>query len=61
MLPTRTAAATVAACLAAVGVSGQQTDVFDRVKHGYAVSEAGVKIHCGASLEPANPEQRTGN
>jgi pimeloyl-ACP methyl ester carboxylesterase len=24
---------------------GQQADVFDRVKHGYAVSDGGVKIH----------------
>jgi epoxide hydrolase 4 len=26
-------------------LSGLQADVFDRVKHGYAVSEGGVKIH----------------
>jgi epoxide hydrolase 4 len=45
MLSTRTGAVTVAACLASVELSGQQADVFDRVKHGYAVSEAGVKIH----------------
>jgi pimeloyl-ACP methyl ester carboxylesterase len=29
----------------AAAVSANQTDVFDRVTHGYAVSDAGVKIH----------------
>ena len=42
----RTAAATLAASLLMLaGLSGQPADVFDRVKHGYATSEAGVKIH----------------
>jgi hypothetical protein len=27
------------------GAQGQQRDVFDRVAHGYAVSEGGVRIH----------------
>jgi epoxide hydrolase 4 len=36
----------LAACLLfSSGLSGQQVDVFDRVKHGHAVSEGGVKIH----------------
>jgi pimeloyl-ACP methyl ester carboxylesterase len=28
-----------------LGPAGQQADVFDRVKHGYATSDGGVKIH----------------
>jgi pimeloyl-ACP methyl ester carboxylesterase len=28
-----------------MGLSGRQTDVFDRVAHGFAVSEGGVRIH----------------
>jgi pimeloyl-ACP methyl ester carboxylesterase len=37
---------TLAGCLlASLGSSGEQADVFDRVKDGYAVSEGGVKIH----------------
>ena len=31
--------------LLSAGLSGQQADVFDRVTHGYAVSEGGVRIH----------------
>jgi pimeloyl-ACP methyl ester carboxylesterase len=42
----RIASMTFAACLGlSAGVSGQPQDVFDRVQHGYAVSDAGVKIH----------------
>jgi epoxide hydrolase 4 len=45
-LSTRITTTTLATCLVfSLGLSGQQADVFDRVKHGYAVSEAGVKIH----------------
>lgn len=45
-MPTRIAITTLAACLLfASGLSGRQADVFDRVTHGYAVSEGGVKIH----------------
>ncbi len=33
------------AVLCAPGLFAQQPDVFDRVEHGYAVSEGGVKIH----------------
>ncbi len=39
---------TVCACVptgAPSTVNGQQADVFDRVTHGYAVSDGGVKIH----------------
>jgi pimeloyl-ACP methyl ester carboxylesterase len=37
---------TLTACLSlSPGLSGQQVDVFDRVQHGYAVSDGGVKIH----------------
>jgi hypothetical protein len=51
MMPIQPAAAAVAvSCLAlstAVVASGlaSQDDVFDRVTHGYAGSDAGVKIH----------------
>ncbi|BCS35632.1 epoxide hydrolase [Luteitalea sp. TBR-22] len=31
--------------LSATALRAQQKDVFDRVEHGYAVSDAGVKIH----------------
>ena len=42
----RLAQTTAALCLLwSMTAAGQQGDVFDRVKHGYAVSEAGVKIH----------------
>ena len=45
-MPTRGAATTFAmVLLLSLSVSGQQPDVFERVKHGYAESEAGVKIH----------------
>jgi pimeloyl-ACP methyl ester carboxylesterase len=45
-LSTRHAITTLATCLLlSLNLSGQQGDVFDRVKHGYAVSEGGVKIH----------------
>ena len=39
--------AAVACTIFAIGFTGtgQQKDVFDRVTHGYAVSEGGVKIH----------------
>ncbi|HXW06933.1 MAG TPA: alpha/beta hydrolase [Vicinamibacterales bacterium] len=41
----RPATSTLAGCLLfSAGLSGQQPDVFDRVKHGYADSD-GVKIH----------------
>ena len=44
-MSTRIAATTLAACLLfPPAISGQQ-DVFDRVTHGAAVSEGGVKIH----------------
>jgi len=41
------AAALVLACaLGAAGIAmAAQTDIYDRVEHGYAVSEGGVKIH----------------
>ena len=42
----RIATSTLAACLLfPLALSGQQADVFDRVKHGYATSDGGVKIH----------------
>jgi epoxide hydrolase 4 len=42
----RIATSTLAGCLLfPLGLSGQQPDVFDRVKHGYATSDGGVKIH----------------
>ena len=45
-MPIRAAATTLAmVVLISLSLSGQQPDVFDRVKHGYAVSEGGVKIH----------------
>src|SRR5688500_19955591 len=50
-MPTRSAIRFVAASIlslstaAAVGGSVGQSDVFDRVTHGTAVSEGGVKIH----------------
>jgi len=45
-LPTRAAATTFAiVLLLSLSVTGQQPDVFERVKHGYAESEGGVKIH----------------
>jgi pimeloyl-ACP methyl ester carboxylesterase len=45
-LPTRAAATTFAlVLLLSLSVSGQQPDVFERVKHGYAESEGGVQIH----------------
>ncbi len=50
-MPTRSAIRCVAASIlslstaAAVGGSAGQSDVFDRVTHGTAVSEGGVKIH----------------
>ena len=45
-MSSRTATMTLAACLlSSLGLSGEQADVFDRAQHGYAVSEAGVKIH----------------
>ena len=44
-MSTRIAVTTLAACLLFLpAISGQQ-DVFDRVTHGTAVSEGGVKIH----------------
>jgi pimeloyl-ACP methyl ester carboxylesterase len=43
---TRITGLAVAACLVGVpGVSGQPADVWDRVEHGHAVSDGGVKIH----------------
>ena len=46
MLSKRMAVITSAMCLLpSLGVYGRQADLFDRVKHGYAVSEGGVKIH----------------
>ena len=36
---------TLAGLIGAVSTAGAQADVFDRVKHGYAVSDGGVKIH----------------
>jgi pimeloyl-ACP methyl ester carboxylesterase len=36
---------TLAAVICAASSAAAQGDVFDRVKHGYAVSEGGVKIH----------------
>jgi epoxide hydrolase 4 len=45
-LSTRIATTTLAACLLFLpAIYGQQQDVFDRVTHGYAVSDGGVKIH----------------
>ena len=45
-MPTRAAATTFAiVLLLSLSVTGQQPDVFERVKHGYAESEGGVKIH----------------
>ena len=45
-MPRRVMAATLAmVVLISLSLSGQQPDVFDRVKHGYAVSDGGVKIH----------------
>jgi len=42
----RIAATAIAACLTfPLGLSGQQADIFERVQHGYAASEGGVKIH----------------
>jgi epoxide hydrolase 4 len=41
----RVAATTLAICLISLPLAGQQPDVSDRVKHGHAVSEGGVKIH----------------
>ena len=42
----RIATSTLVACLLfPLALSGQQADVFDRVKHGYATSDGGVKIH----------------
>lgn len=38
-------AAFVLSVVAAAAAEARQTDVFDRVTHGYAVSEGGVKIH----------------
>ena len=45
MLTRMTAAALLAATLANPSMSAQTTDVFDRVTHGYATSEGGVRIH----------------
>jgi len=43
---TRVASLAFALCTLFVpGLFAQQADVFDRVEHGYAVSESGVKIH----------------
>jgi pimeloyl-ACP methyl ester carboxylesterase len=43
---THIAGITLAAFLpSTLGASGQSPDVYDRVKHDYAVSEAGVRIH----------------
>jgi epoxide hydrolase 4 len=45
-LSIRLTAATLTTCLlVSPGLSGRQADVFDRVTHGYAVSEGGVRIH----------------
>jgi pimeloyl-ACP methyl ester carboxylesterase len=45
-LSIRLTAATLTTCLlVSPGLSAQQADVFDRVTHGYAVSEGGVRIH----------------
>jgi epoxide hydrolase 4 len=42
----RSASLALSACLlSAPAASARQSDVFDRVQHGYAVSEGGVKIH----------------
>ena len=57
-MPTWSTVACVAAfalstAVAAGGSSASQSDVFDRVTHGTAVSEGGVKIHY-ASLGPTS-------
>ena len=45
-MSTRITTITLTACLlVAPTLSGQQPDLFDRVKDGYAVSDGGVKIH----------------
>ena len=45
-MTTRVASLAFALCTLFVpGLFAQQADVFDRVEHGYAVSESGVKIH----------------
>ena len=45
-MPTRPAAPVLAACLLLCApLSAQSPDLFDRVTHGYATSEGGVKIH----------------
>ena len=49
-MPTSIKTTIAASVLTILGVfaatpRAEQTDVFDRVTHGYAVSEAGVKIH----------------
>ena len=42
----RSATMTAGTCLLlSIGLAGQQPDIFDRVKHGYATSDGGVKIH----------------
>jgi epoxide hydrolase 4 len=46
MLSMRLATTSGATCvLLSMGLAGQQADVYDRVKHAYAVSDGGVKIH----------------
>jgi hypothetical protein len=43
---TRIATLTLTVCLLfSRALSGQEPDLFDRVKDGYAVSDGGVKIH----------------
>ena len=63
-MPTWSTVACVAAfvlstAVAAGGSSASQSDVFDRVTHGTAVSEGGVKIHY-ASLGPTSAEATVG-
>jgi pimeloyl-ACP methyl ester carboxylesterase len=64
-MPTRSAIRVVAASIlslstaAGVGGSVGQSDVFDRVTHGTAASEGGVKIHY-ASLGPTSAEATVG-
>src|SRR5262245_13372366 len=52
------AAGLVLACLLGGITMTAQTDIYDRVTHGYAVSEGGVKIHY-ASLGPQKADART--
>ncbi len=44
----------LASAFGGTGIAAAQTDIYDRVTHGYAVSDGGVKIHY-ASLGPKQP------